>query len=97
MIKTVLILFVFLFLFFSIENINYEGCWADIKETVESASGEITATIDKGDWVCVNIQNMDYERAVEVCKHETFHEIWAECGESNNLTYCINKHDEAMK
>lgn len=38
---------------------------------------------DYGDWVCVNIQNMNYERAVEVCNHEVGHEIFAEECEKN--------------
>ena len=47
----------------------------------------------EGDWIHINVKNMSFERAMQVCKHETFHEIWAECGEANNLTYCINKHE----
>lgn len=46
---------------------QYDGCWASVK------SGS-----DMGDWVCVNVENMKYERAVEVCKHEVGHEIFAE-------------------
>lgn len=46
-----------------------------------------------GDWVCVNIRDMDFNRGLQVCRHEVFHEIWAECGESNNLSYCINDYE----
>lgn len=41
-----------------------------------------------GDWICVNVRNMDYERALETCKHETGHEIFAEYCESN-ITKCF--------
>lgn len=48
----------------------------------------------KGDWVHVNVANMDYAQAIKVCRHEVFHEIWAECGEDNNLTSCIDKYNK---
>ena len=47
-----------------------------------------------GDWVCVNIRGMTFNRGLEVCRHEVFHEIWAECGESNELEFCIDKYKE---
>ena len=53
-------------------KIIYDGCWASVK------SGD-----NKGDWVCVNVQDMSYKRAVEVCIHETSHEIFAEQMENN--------------
>jgi hypothetical protein len=31
-----------------------------------------------GDWVCVNIKDMEFKRALEVCQHEVGHEIFAE-------------------
>lgn len=51
---------------------QFDGCWAKVK------SGA-----DKGDWVCVNVRDMKYERAVEVCKHEVGHEIFAEVCEED--------------
>ena len=45
-----------------------------------------------GDWICVNVRNMDYERAVEVCQHEAAHEIFAEILETNP-----DKIDEVMR
>lgn len=42
----------------------------------------------KGDWVHVNINGMSFERALEVCKHETGHEIFAEVCE-RNMTKCL--------
>jgi hypothetical protein len=34
---------------------------------------------------------MSYDRAVEVCKHEVAHEIFAEyCDNDNNMEKCIN-------
>jgi len=50
----------------------------------------------RGDWICINVEDMGYERALEVCRHEVFHEIWAECGESNKLEECINMYKEHL-
>ena len=57
---------------------QYEGCWASVK------SGE-----DRGDWVCVNVEGMEYERCVEVAVHECSHEIFAEKCE-NNKELCFD-------
>ena len=43
----------------------------------------------RGDWVCVNVENMTYERALEVCKHEVGHEIFAEECEKD-IDICFN-------
>ena len=43
-----------------------------------------------GDFVCVNVKGMSYERGLEVCKHEVAHEIFAEyCEEGNNIDKCM--------
>lgn len=31
----------------------------------------------KGNWVCVNVRGMDFDKAVETCQHESAHEIFA--------------------
>lgn len=50
---------------------------------------EITKNGDEnGDWICINIKGMEYERAVEVCNHEAGHEIFAEYCEKN-ISKCI--------
>lgn len=42
-----------------------------------------------GDWVCVNIKGIDYKRAIEICEHETAHELFSrECSE--NINRCID-------
>lgn len=44
-----------------------------------STALENAKSYDKsGDWICVNVNGMEYERAVEVCQHEAAHEIFAE-------------------
>ena len=48
-----------------------------------------------GDWVCVNVKGMEYERAVETCQHEASHEIFAEIIEKEPDK--INKVMEAIK
>jgi len=57
---------------------QYDGCWA-------SVNGD-----NGGDWVCVNVEDMSYERALDVCQHEVGHEIFAESLEVMNDTQ-INK------
>jgi len=43
-----------------------------------------------GDWVCVNVKDMPYSRAVEVCNHEVAHEIFAEfCEKDDNMNKCM--------
>jgi hypothetical protein len=69
-------------------EIKYEGCWADVKETIKNNQNEVVGVRSNGDWVCVNIDNMKYERAVEVCKHEVGHEIFAEICEKN-MSKCL--------
>lgn len=47
-----------------------------------------TNKVDKhGDWVCVNIRDMEIERALEVCRHEVGHEIFAEYCEQSNESF----------
>ena len=51
-------------------------------------------TYDKlGDWVCVNVRGMSYERGLEVCSHEMGHEIFAEICEKN-ITRCLGVLNE---
>ncbi len=62
------------------EDPEYRGLWTRNKFNF------------KGSWVHVNINDMDFERAVEFCKHETFHEIFAECGEKNEPEECFDNY-----
>jgi len=43
---------------------------------------------NRGDWVCVNIKGMNFDRAIEVCSHEVGHEIFATICEKN-ITKCL--------
>jgi hypothetical protein len=45
-----------------------------------------------GDWVCINIKDMDYKQAVKTCQHEVGHEIFAKECEKD-----IDKCMEAVK
>jgi len=49
-----------------------------------------------GDWICVNVEGMSFERAYEVCRHEAGHEIFAEyCEQSEgNWERCVNATKE---
>lgn len=67
-----LVILTLVFYFFPSES-KTVGCWKQTKT---------------GHWVCVNIEEVSYERAVEVCKHEVGHEIFAEECEKN-MTKCL--------
>ena len=62
----------------------------NLKKIINSNNSEYLNILDgqwrkdiTGDWVCVNIKDMSYERAFEVCSHEVGHEIFAEECEKN--------------
>jgi hypothetical protein len=70
---------------------KYEGLY--LKNQSWSSSMDIAESVDKGgDWVCVNVRGMSFDRAVEVCQHEAGHEIFAEIIEKNP-----EKIDEVME
>lgn len=46
-----------------------------------------------GDWVCVNVKGMKFDRAVEVCQHEVGHEIFAEICEKD-MDQCLGVLNE---
>jgi hypothetical protein len=56
----------------------FDGCWASVQ------AGKNT-----GNWICVNIKNMSWERAVDVCEHEVGHEMFARSCEKN-ITKCMS-------
>jgi len=41
----------------------------------------------KGEWIHIKISNITYDRALEVCRHEVGHEMFAEICEKN-FTKC---------
>lgn len=49
-------------------------------EKVVNTARELDAN---GEWICVNIDDMSYKRAVEICKHEVGHEIFAKTCEED--------------
>lgn len=67
----------------------YERDWKSAKATAESLD-------EYGDWVCVNVKGMSIDRALEVCRHETGHEIFAEyCEQSeDNFNKCAEVLNE---
>lgn len=56
---------------------QYDSCWAAVQGA------------DSGHWISVNIDGMSFERAVEICKHEVGHEIFAEMCE-DDIDRCFN-------
>lgn len=65
---------------------QYDGL--DLRSRNHTAALKTAYEYDEyGNWVCVNVRNMDYGRAKEVCQHEVGHEIFAsEC--EKNWTKC---------
>jgi hypothetical protein len=70
-------------LFKSLNNLNgYDGLF--LKDYNHTSAMKTAKTYDAfGNWVCINVDGMDYKRAVEVCSHEVGHEIFAEKCEKN--------------
>lgn len=67
---------------YNISNRPIDGLW--LKNYNETEKDNITQERDPiGEWVCVNIRGMTYQRAVEVCNHEVGHEMFAEHCEKN--------------
>jgi len=59
----------------------------------ERARNKVYDRDELGDWVCVNVRDMSYEKAYETCRHEVSHEIFAESCEGN-LTKCLKAVEE---
>ena len=55
-------------------------------EYVKEAYWQRNAT---NEWVCVDITDLEFERAVELCQHEVGHEIFAEICEKD-IEKCFN-------
>ena len=69
------------------DNRKLDGLW--LKNYNQTEAKAKAQERDKlGDWVCVNIKGMTYNRALEVCNHEVGHEIFAEVCEKN-MSKCL--------
>ena len=65
-----------------------------IRNTDKNGAIEISYELDNiGDWICVNIKGMDYNKAVETCQHEAAHELFAEVCEKNT-TLCLETQEK---
>jgi len=78
----------------TVDPVQYEGLW--LNNFNEEDKNEITKSKDiNGEWVCVNVKDMDYSRAVEVCNHEVGHEIFAEvCEKDINKCLEVLNHEK---
>ena len=101
MLNTVLIISVLIFFFLLGWIVNEVYDYNNYQKQLEGiymknanysyVKNRITSLDPFGDWVCVNVRGMDFERGYEVCKHEVGHEIFAEfCEEDDNINKCIN-------
>ena len=57
-------------------HLSNVSSWEEAVQTSQSLDS-------KGNWVCVNVNDMTYKHALEVCSHEVGHEIFAKECESN--------------
>ena len=57
----------------------------------ESYMEKTTQELDSlGDWVCINIKGMEFDKAVEICQHEVGYEIFAEiCEKDMNKCFAV--------
>lgn len=71
---------------YQIKNITYENC---TQPTIQGLyTGNNSGIWMNGDWVHINIQNLNYTNAQHACLHEVGHEIFArEC--ADNETKCL--------
>lgn len=58
-----------------------ERNWSDAYKTAKDRDSN-------GEWICVNLANMEYNDMVTTIQHEVAHELFAEKCE-NNITKCI--------
>lgn len=64
------------------------GLYFENKMNYSQVIEKAKATERSGNWVCVNINGMDYKTAVQTCNHEVGHEIFA--------LYCQKHIDECI-
>lgn len=61
----------------------FDGCWTEIKGFIYNDKNKTIDEVTEEEWVCVNIQGMDYERCLEVVAHECGHSLFAKKCENN--------------
>lgn len=60
-----------------------QGLW--LGNYNESRVDQVTTEKEpRGDWVCVNVRDMSFDRCKEVVQHECAHELWAEICEKDD-------------
>lgn len=81
-----------------LETNRIDGLWFvknNISNRLDAMDFAKDYTGETGRWVCVNIKNMDFDRAFQVCRHEVGHEIWANfCEQDQNFDKCVNVTNE---
>ena len=77
---------------------NYDGLYFKMNTTNKFTAQKAAIEIENdGHWICVNIKGMSYDDAVKTCRHEASHELFAECGEANNISKCVNDYNNQTK
>lgn len=64
-----------------------DGMWMDARNWSQ-AYQTVKEKDPSGDWICINLVGMSYDRMLEVIQHEIGHELFAEKCEQN-ITKCI--------
>lgn len=76
------------YMFFSNNSVKIIDLCQDPYVGLFSRNNSINGVYYPGDWIHVNVNSLNYTRALEVCKHEVGHEIFAEVCE-NNFDKCL--------
>lgn len=83
--------------FFGIQDLKEQQGFLDgirfVGEYNQMEALKFANSQDAGDWVCVNVKGMKFDRAVEVCQHEVGHEIFAEVCEKD-MDKCLGVLNE---
>ena len=67
----------------------FDGLRFENNLTQQEAIQSAKSWDNNSDWVCINVKGMEYSYAVNICKHEVAHEIFAKYCEYN-MNKCIN-------
>ena len=60
-------------------NISYQGLYLNNYGTSKTKVLDKAYSYDEdGDWVCINVDKMNFSRGIEVCQHECGHAVYSE-------------------
>jgi hypothetical protein len=71
---------------------DYSALWIPYNTTEEGALAISQSRDNVGSWICVNIKGATVEEALNSCKQEVGHEIFARACEKN-ITQCLGVYN----